>query len=689
MAADTELRHWRVHEDADGIVWLRFDQAQASTNTLGRDTLGELDGVLAQLAEAKPRGVVILSAKPGGFIAGADVRAFRELRNRHEALQAIRQGQSVLDRLAALRVPTVAAIHGHCLGGGLELALACRYRVAEQDASLALPEVRLGIHPGFGGTWRLPRVIGAPRALDLMLSGRSVRGRQAQRLGLVDHAVPERQLERAARSLVLAPPRPRRPGLAARLAGSGVVRPLLAWYLKREVTRRADPRHYPAPLALIDIWRRHGGSARAMLRAEAESVAALITGSTARSLVHVFFLRERLRGSGKEDKDKEAETAWRPSHLHVIGAGTMGADIAAWCVLQGLTVSVQDTRPEAVAEARQRAEGLLRRRLREPRRVHNALDRWIPDERGAGVGRADVIIEAIVEKAEAKQSLFADIERSAAPEALLATNTSSIPLETIAEALRQRDRLVGLHFFNPVRRMPLVEVVVGQSSALAAVARARAFTTRIDRLPLPVKSAPGFLVNRVLTPYLLEAVALHTEGVSIERIDRAATDFGMPMGPILLADTVGLDVCLSVAEVLAEALDVSVPERLRELVRAGHLGAKSGRGFYRHAGRRRPQPVDAGGGSADPATIQDRLILRLLNEAVACLREGVVADADLLDAGMVFGTGFAPFRGGPMHYVRSEGAESVVQRLQRLADRHGARFQPDPGWQQLEAQPPG
>ncbi|NIR28948.1 MAG: crotonase [Gammaproteobacteria bacterium] len=684
MPEDTQLRHWRLREDATGIAWLHFDQAEASTNTLGRETLGELDDVLARLAEATPRGLVILSDKPSGFIAGADVRAFRELRNRHEALQAIRQGQSVLDRLAALRVPTVALIHGHCLGGGLELALACRYRVAEHDASLALPEVRLGIHPGFGGTWRLPRVIGAPRALDLMLSGRSVRGRQARRLGLVDHAVPERQLQRAAHSLALEPPRRQRPAAAARAAGSAALRPLLAWYLKRQVARRANPRHYPAPFALIDIWRRHGGNGRAMLRAEAESVAALITGSTARSLVHVFFLRERLRGSGKEGRDKEMEEAPRPRRVHVIGAGTMGADIAAWCVLQGLAVSVQDTRPEAIATALRRAEGLLKRRLREPRRVQNAFDHLIPDEHGAGVGRADVVIEAIVEKADAKQALFADVERRAAPEALLATNTSSIPLETIAEALQSRERLVGLHFFNPVRRMPLVEVVAGQSSGRTALARARAFATQIDRLPLPVKSAPGFLVNRVLTPYLLEAVVLHTEGIAIERIDGAATDFGMPMGPILLADTVGLDVCLSVAEVLAETLDVSVPDRLRELVAAGHLGAKSGHGFYRHQAKKRPQPVDDGGGSADLGAVQDRLVLRLLNEAVACLREGVVADADLLDAGMVFGTGFAPFRGGPMHYARSEGVEAVVERLHRLAERHGARFQPDPGWEQLK-----
>jgi 3-hydroxyacyl-CoA dehydrogenase/enoyl-CoA hydratase/3-hydroxybutyryl-CoA epimerase len=679
MTQTPQLRHWRLQEDPAGVVWLHFDQADAAANTLGRETLGELEEVLSALAATPPRGLVIRSDKPGGFIAGADVRVFRELRHRHEALQAIRQGQAVMDRLAGLRIPTVALIHGHCLGGGLELALACRYRVADQEASLGLPEVQLGIHPGFGGTWRLPRLIGAPRAFGLMLSGRSVRGRQAQRFGLVDYAVPERQLEHAARTLVLSPPRRRRAGPVARLASAGLLRPLLAWLLKRRVAARANPEHYPAPYALIDAWRRHGGSARDMLRAEAQSVATLITSPTAHSLVHVFFARERLRGLGKDDPETPP-----PRHVHVVGAGAMGGDIAAWCVLQGLSVSLQDTQREAVSAALGRAKRLLQRRLRDPRRVQNALDRLVPDEDGSGVGHADVIIEAIVEKAETKQALFAELEGRASTEALLATNTSSIPLETIAEALRQRDRLVGLHFFNPVRRMPLVEVVIGRSSGRAAIARAHTFAARIERLPLPVKSGPGFLVNRVLTPYLLEAVTLHDEGIGAARIDRAATDFGMPMGPILLADTVGLDVCLAVAEVLSKTLDVQVPERLRELAAAGHLGAKSGRGFYRHE-KGQAKPLDGGGrGRGERGEIQDRLILRLLNEAVACLREGVVADADLLDAGMVFGTGFAPFRGGPMHYARSTGVDALVDKLARLEARHGARFRPDPGWNQLQ-----
>ena len=673
-------RHWRLTRDDEGIAWLTLDVQGAGANVLSREVLAELEAVLEAVEAEPPRGLVIRSGKPNGFIAGADVREFTRLGSEDEALTLVRRGQALMDRLEALPCPTVALIHGFCVGGGLELALACRWRVAEDDprTRLGLPEVRLGIHPGFGGTARGIALLGPLPALDLMLTGRTVDARQARRLGLVDHAVPRRHLETAVRRLVAErPPRRQPPRLQRALTLPGP-RHAAAWLLERRLSRHARRAHYPAPYALIGLWRRHGGGdARAMIEAEARSVARLIATTTARNLVRVFLLGERLKGFGKGE-------APPVRHVHVIGAGTMGGDIAAWCALRGLAVTLTDTRLEALGSAVARAAKLFRRRLRDPRRVTAALDRLTPDPAGAGARRADVVIEAIVEDLEAKRALFARVERDAPAHALLATNTSSIPLEEIAAALEAPERLVGLHFFNPVAKMRLVEVVTGESTGETAARRACAFVRGIDRLPLPVRSAPGFLVNRALMPYLLEAVALEAEGVHPAHIDEAALAFGMPMGPIELADTVGLDVCLAVAEVLGAHLGRSVPERLRALVQDGRLGRKSGQGFYawREGSPRRPRPPrDA----HPPQDLTQRLIYPLLNELVACLREGVVSDPDLADAGLVYGAGFAPFRGGPMHYALDEGPERIRAVLETLARRHGERFRPDPGWETVLA----
>jgi len=675
-AKPDETGDWRLETDQEGIAWLHFDRAGAGTNVLNADALRALDGMLAEAQQASPRALVILSDKPSGFIAGADVAEFTRIETPEEALSAIHLGQGIFNRLATLPFPTLALIHGYCLGGGLELALACRYRVAEENASLGLPEVRLGIHPGFGGSMRLPRLIGAPAAFDLILSGRTLKGRQARRLGIVDAAVPERQLRRAARAIVLEQPASRRPAGYLRLLARAPLRQAIAWYLRRQVEKKANPAHYPAPYAQIDAWAWHGGNDRQMLDAEAESVAELITGDTARNLIRCFFLRERLKAVAKEAKDLP-----KAQHVHVVGAGTMGGDIAAWCALQGMRVTLQDPRPEAVAQAIKRAAGLFKRRLRQPRLAQAALDRLVPDGTGAGIPRAQIVIEAIVENLEAKRGLFRDLEAKVGPDALLATNTSSIPLESLADGLAHPERLVGLHFFNPVAKMLLLEIIEGENCGEQALQQARAFAGQIDRLPLPVKSSPGFLVNRVLMPYLMEAVLLEGEGVPVSAVDGAATEFGMPMGPLMLADTVGLDICQSVAEVLSASLGAEIPDRLQALVSAGHLGVKSGQGFYRHGRKGSPQPMESEDTAKLPSgEIQDRLIFRLLNEAQACLREGVVADPDLLDAGMVFGTGFAPFRGGPMHWSHTKEIGWAKSRLRELRARYGPRFAPDAGW---------
>lgn len=677
MSADrTSYRHWRYTQDETGLGQLTFNRAERSANSLSQEVLEELERLLTAVEQAKPRALVIRSGKGRGFIAGADVHEFTALTSEAEALALIRRGQEILGRIANLPLPTVALIHGFCLGGGLELALACCYRIASDDPAtrLGFPEILLGIHPGFGGTVRSLRLVGPLTALELMLTGRTVSARRAQQLGLIDYAVPERQLENALHSLLAAPPARRRLPLQEQLAQLALVRPLVAKFLRYRVAQKADPRHYPAPSALLDLWRGFGRDPVANFAAEAESVAKLITNSSARNLIRVFQLQERLKAQGQADTDP-------PRTVHVVGGGVMGGDIAIWCALQGLAVTIEDLDRARLGQVVKRGQALFSKVLKERRLVEAALDRLIPDPDGHGVARAEVVIEAIFEDAAAKQALFRRLEPRLKPDALLASNTSSIPLEELATYLVRPERLVGLHFFNPVEKMQLVEVVAMANSAPDALARAAALVLAIKRLPLPVRSSPGFLVNRILLPYLLEAVTLVEEGVAPTQIDRAAVDFGMPLGPVRLADAVGLDICLAVARIFARHYGIAVPVRLEELVAAGQLGRKSGQGFYDYCNHRAHQTAV---GRSEPVTeIGDRLMLRLLNEAVACWREQVVTDSDLLDGGVIFGSGFAPFRGGPLQYLREAGPKELYARLGKLAEQHGTRFTPDSGWQKL------
>lgn len=670
-----ELRHWRLEHDAQDLAWLWLD-AQNPVNILSSEVLQELGQALTLFDAKPPKGLVLGSAKPSGFCAGADVKEFAKITSRDRALTLVHQAHAIFRRLAELPFPTVARIHGYCLGGGLELALACRYRVALDDAKtrLGLPEILLGIHPGFGGSVRLIRTIGVLKGFELMLSGNSLDAQTALRYGLLDYAVPERHLDRACRHLITTQPPLQRPAWWLRLLNFAPIRPLLAAYLRRQVQKRARPEHYPAPYALIALWQRFGAQ-EGMFLAEAESVAELLLSETAQNLIRVFFLRERLKGFGR------SEAAFH--HVHVVGAGTMGGDIAAWCSAHGLKASVQDLSPKHVAPAVKRAYQLFSRTFKRRHEETAARDRFIPDVKGVQLSRAEVVIEAIVEDLKAKQVLYRQIEPRLRADALLATNTSSLPLEELAQALEQPERLVGLHFFNPVAKMPLVEVVQGKFSDPKAVEKACAFVRAIDKLPLPVKSAPGFLVNRVLMPYLMEAMLLLEEQVPQEAIDRAAAEFGMPMGPIRLADTVGLDVCLAVAEVLTQKLGGEVPKRLRDKVATGKLGVKSGEGFYRYRGGKpivRKRVVSP----LSQELIQDRLILRLVNECVAVLREKIVEDTDLVDAALILGAGFAPFRGGPMHYLKQRGLEAARKRLEELEQAYGSRFRLDVGWAKLK-----
>src|SRR5215471_14807805 len=673
--AGSPWRNWILARDEDGIAWLALDKPNASANTLSEDVLAELDDVLASLEHDLPKGLVLRSAKPKGFIAGADIGEFRGMTDAAAVETQLTAAHAVVDRLDRLAVPTVAVVHGYCLGGGLEIALACDYRIGVENASLGFPEVMLGLHPGLGGTVRLPRLINPLEAMTMMLTGRSVRARRAKSLGLVDAVVPERHVKAAATGAVTGQLKRQRGGFLVELVNSTYGRKLAAKRMRAETEKKAPVALYPAPHALIDLWETYGGNAQEMQRAEIASFARLLVTDTSRNLVRVFFLREKLKSLADGD--------WSPRHVHVIGAGAMGGDIAAWCAWHGFIVTLADTQAEPLAKAIARAADLYGKIGHRRIDARDALDWLIPDLAGEGVRSADLVIEAVPETLELKRKVYAAIQTKMKPDAILATNTSSIPLEDLRFGLRRPDHFVGLHFFNPVSRMQLVEVVSHDQLSPDALAKARAFVGRIDRLPAPVKSAPGFLVNRALTPYMLEALLMLNEGYKRETIDAAAETFGMPMGPIELADTVGLDICLHVAETLQSALERPMPDvsqALRGKVELDHLGRKTGRGFYEWRYGKAMKERDA---PKPTEEMTDRLILPMLDVAVGCLREGVVADEDTLDGAMIFATGFAPFRGGPMHYARTRGAANIRAALERLAQRYGERFRPDAGWDRL------
>jgi len=675
MFEGLRFAHWKADRDAEGIVVLTLDRADASVNALNRAVLDELAQLVERLSFEPPRGVVIRSGKSNGFIAGADIKEFELYEKQGGVLASIENGQRVFQGLARLRCPTVAAIHGFCMGGGTELALACRYRVATRDPStkIGLPEVMLGIHPGWGGTARLPRLIGATSAMPLMLTGRAVGAAEARALGIVDQLTSNELLLDAAKEQIRHPhARPLLQRARAWATNIWPARQILAPIMRKQTSAKARPDQYPAPFAMIEVWRRGGSSITQRLKLEARSVAKLAQTPTCRNLVRVYFLQERLKGLG-------AGSNADIKKVHVVGAGVMGGDIAAWCALRGFEVTLQDREMKFIQPALDRAQELFAKRLKTPDRIQPAAARLKADVEGKGIADADLVIEAIFENLEAKQDLYKKTEPSMKEGALLATNTSSIPLDELRTAVAKDSRFLGLHYFNPVAQMPLVEIVRQDHLAAANEKHALAFCKAIDKLPVPVKGTPGFLVNRILMPYLLEAMRLFKEGVPGPVLDRAAKKFGMPMGPIELADTVGLDVCASVGKEVGEFLGLEIPDGLDELIKAGKKGKKTGEGLYKWENGKPVKPeVDPN--YQEPPDITERMIWPMLNESVSCLHDGVVDDADLLDAGVIFGTGFAPFRGGPIQHIRTVGADKIKAQLEVLAGKYGKRFAPKEGW---------
>jgi len=659
----------RLEVGAEGIATIRFDRQGSSANILDRAALAALSEILDQIeSRTDLRGAIFVSEKPAVFIAGADLK---ELLGAPDRAELVDLGQNLFGRVAALPIVTVAAIHGACAGGGLELALACDFRIASKDAvtRIGLPEVTLGLVPAWGGSTRLPRIIGPAKAMRAILRGDLMPAQRAVRAGLVDGLAPRERLTVLAAKLIAKGKPTRKMRLRWKIEAP------VAGILARRSSRRRTRGNYPAADAAIDLVARSVfRSPSSSLAAEKEAILGLAETDVARNLIRIFFLQNR-------SKRLAAPRARAVQKAAVIGAGTMGAGIAQWLASRGLDVVLRDVAPEALARGLQKIEklfkGAAQSGVMSRTEAQVGRDRITPVDISVDMRTVDLVIEAAVEKLALKKQIFAELEDHVRSDSVLATNTSALPIGEIARELRHPERVIGLHFFNPVHRMKLVEVIRPAGASDEALETAIAFVQRIGKLPVVVKDAPGFAVNRILLPYLLEAVRLHAEGVSVKALDESMLDFGMPMGPMRLLDEIGLDVAADVAQTLCEAF----PDRLRmpaafsQLLETGMLGRKSGAGFYcyrngREAGVNRLSPIRT---DADAAArvghveLQERMVLAMVNESARCLEEGVVGQAADIDMAMVMGTGFAPFRGGPMRYADALGLDTVEQSLRNLS----------------------
>jgi 3-hydroxyacyl-CoA dehydrogenase/enoyl-CoA hydratase/3-hydroxybutyryl-CoA epimerase len=673
---------------ADDTCVLTFDRSNSSANIFDRTTLEELGGQLDALA-ANPtaRALVLISAKESIFVAGADLHGIRGM-GPAELDSFIELGQEVFNKLAALRIPTVAAIHGAAVGGGYEVALACDWRVASPDActKIGLPETQLGIIPAWGGSTRLPRLIGVPAALDIILGGRTVAAKHALKLGMVDEVVPRGSLLDAARAWAKKGRHPRS------LAHSAPVNAAVDFMIGPRVRHQVEDRthgHYPAVEKAMQVvmegastWNEADSLAR-----ERAAISELIDTPTTKNLLNLFFLQERAKRravAGVSDASRKVARA------AVIGAGVMGAGIAQWLSARGLRVILRDIDATRVAAGMAGAAALyaaaVKRRTFTEREARAGLARISPAATEVPLRHCEFVIEAAVEKMPVKQIIFRRLDELVGDDTILATNTSALSIGELAAATRRPERVVGIHFFNPVHRMQLVEVVAAPQTAPEVVQRALRFVQQLGKLPVLVKDSPGFVVNRILLPYLTGAARLFEQGASAEKIDAVMIDFGMPMGPLRLIDEVGADVAADVAGTLSAAFvqHMSVPEVLRHMEETGALGKKAGKGFYVHrkGGELTPNgelsSVVSGGDAAhfDAGELERRMVLPMVNEAARCLGEGIVETAGDIDFAMVTGTGWAPFRGGPLRYADALGTERLTAELSRLADQAGQAFQP-------------
>ncbi|HEY1786984.1 MAG TPA: 3-hydroxyacyl-CoA dehydrogenase NAD-binding domain-containing protein [Verrucomicrobiae bacterium] len=669
----------------DGICLLMLDRAGSSANVFDRATLeelrNELDFIESQSGTLK--GVIFASAKRSIFIAGLDLKSIGESATAAEISEIIEMGQTQFNRIAALRIPTAAAIHGAAVGGGFEIALACDWRVASPDRAtkIGLPEINIGLLPAWGGSTRLPRLIGLPKALDIILGGKTPAARAALKLGMIDDIVPAENLVAFAAKRIKEgkPDRSRH-----RLVNNPLAATLIAKKLRPQLMAKTRG-HYPAVLKALEVVTRGiSESISSSLALERDGIAELVQGDVCRNLIRVFFLQERAKKFPAATRDAKPI-----SRATVIGAGVMGAGIAQWLSSRHLSVLLRDVNTEQVARgmsgiAKIYGDGVKRRALTRGE-ARDGLDRIFPAPNEVPLRHVDLVIEAAVENLDLKKTIFQRLDALAGEETILATNTSALPISELAAGTRKPERVLGLHFFNPVRRMQLVEVVVARQTAPEVLDRAVKFVRQVGKLPVVVKDSPGFLVNRILMPYLIEAGALFESGAPIERLDEAMLDFGMPMGPLRLIDEVGVDVSLHVAKTLSAHFGnrMKIPAVLGRMMEAKMLGRKSGTGFYVHEkSDARPNPVAkrfAQGplaASYSREELQEQMVLLMVNESARCLEEQIVSAPEDVDFAMINGTGFAPFRGGPLRYADSLGTEKIVGAMDNLVDRGADHFAP-------------
>ena len=672
----------------DGICILTFNRPGSAANIFDLGTLKELDEELDLIERAMPlKGIIFNSAKKAIFIAGADLKSMSEAAP-GQIRELIELGQVVFNRIAALPVPTVATIHGAAVGGGCEIALACDYRVASSDRAtkIGLPETQIGLLPAWGGSTRLPRLIGLPKSLDIILAGKALAANPALKCGLVDEVAPVEYLLNAAAKRI-SQGKPHRKNHT--LTNNAVVARIIASRVRPQLMRKTHG-HYPAVTKALEVLTRGISlSIKDSLELERNGILELVQTETTRNLIRIFFLQERSKkltipNTLRSDRKAIARTA-------VIGAGVMGAGIAQWISTRQTPVILRDINVEQVAKGMSAIGKLYRdgtkRRVFTPLEARQGLDRVTPAPLEIPLHNIDLVIEAAVEKMDLKKKIFARLAEISSDETILATNTSALSVSAIAAAVRRPERVVGLHFFNPVHRMQLVEIVAAQQTSPEVLQRALQFVQRIGKLPVVVKDSPGFVVNRILMPYLIEAGNLFESGATIGDLDAAMLDFGMPMGPMRLLDEVGNDVSLHVAETLAAAFGdrLKIPAHLGEMIKAGLLGCKVGRGYYLHDKSKkgaRPNSVAAAYLKGDSARtlsrdeLRGRMVLLMVNEAARCIEEGIVSEPGDVDFAMIMGTGFAPFRGGPLRYADSTGVGKLARAMEKLADSGAKHFDP-------------
>jgi 3-hydroxyacyl-CoA dehydrogenase / enoyl-CoA hydratase / 3-hydroxybutyryl-CoA epimerase len=671
----------------DQICVLTFDRPGSAANVFDLRTLKELEEELEFIAGARQlKGLIIASAKRSIFIAGADLQMVCAAKSVEEGRSLIEAGQKVMNRLESLPIPTVAAIHGAAVGGGYELCLACDYRVASLDRAtkIGLPETQLGLLPAWGGSTRLPRLVGLPKALDIILAGKTLAAKPALKCGMVDELAPAEYLIDVAVRMISR-------GKASRAVrwtvNNRLIAAVIAARLRSQLMKKTRG-NYPAVLKALEVVTR--GISRTVpdgLMLERDGIVELMQSEACRNLIRVFFLQERAK---KRSVAGAVGTEQKPiNRTAIIGAGVMGAGIAQWLSARQLPVILRDISTEQVARGmasitKVYQEG-VKRHVFTAREARDGLDRVSPSPAEVPLRQVHLVIEAAVENLDLKKKIFERLDELAGDETILATNTSALPISELASGTRRPERVLGLHFFNPVHRMQLVEVISARQTSPEVLQRALRFVQHIGKLPVIVKDSPGFLVNRILMPYLIEAGALFEAGATITSLDEAMLDFGMPMGPTRLLDEVGVDVAFHVAQTLAAAYRerMVVPATLSKMVQAGLLGRKCGRGFYLHPKDKEPHPNPQASDYQSsiahpelPCSLQERMVLLMINEAARCLEEEIITEPADVDFAMIMGTGFAPFRGGPLRYADSLGAATVAGSMKRLEQSGAAHFAP-------------